>query len=483
MVMLAPSFPGMFDYLRLLHRYGDDPEHDKPSYIGFCRSPASGFENLFSVTLLQMMRDYRSMGPYLLRDAYFTVNGLYRPSNTASKITGLPNVWRQERNLRYLNACYVDLDVGREEGTPEQRRSADEIAEILKTMVSEKKLPVPSMSARSGRGLYLFWVLHDGKYSFPFFDLPLGAPPPVRAFKEKIAHYKRVQRAIVQYLSPLCADQGAIDAARILRVPGSIHSGVQRQVIYRIQKIPEFRYMPFFYTLDELGKWFGASSEDIGEGSLSHAPDPPNDVPSGVHHVYGSRATVQRGTAPLRANGPRVRDQRRAQDLLLIEQHKRGWKKGVRLQRLRLYAGFLKGAGCSPAEADRAVQEMAGRCRPPYPSDPNDTPLLKIAPSVYAEAMFIPRTETLCSWLQVTPKLARRLQLQSIVPDEVRQERMPPAGGQREIARQARRKAIQGYIDRHGLASSRTIARALRDQGFKVSDWTVNQDLNALDLR
>lgn len=152
--------------LRALHRgagYSSDDGSD--SYVTFARvNKAGDFENLFSLTVEELNSNFSRAAEFLTHDAYFSVNGLYRTAPFLSDVTGLPGVWRQEKHLRYLNACYLDLDVGRDPksgASDTQCLTVDDASQKLLVMIRDGSLLNPSMSARSGRGLYLFWFLRD----------------------------------------------------------------------------------------------------------------------------------------------------------------------------------------------------------------------------------------------------------------------------------------------------------------------------------
>lgn len=126
-----------------------------------------------------------------LRDCYLTVNSFYR--------------WRQSKNLAGLRAVFVDID-------PPKQPGADGVPGIVDlratlSRLQEAGMPAPSWAFSSGRGLHLYWLL-DGE---PRAALPL---------------WQRVQDA-------LCAaaggDKAARDAARVLRLAGTVNSRTNTQ--------------------------------------------------------------------------------------------------------------------------------------------------------------------------------------------------------------------------------------------------------------
>lgn len=457
------------------------------SFIGFARkSAAGGFENLFSLQIAQVEAMFPALVPWLVKDAYFTVNGMHRAAPWKSKLTGLPDVWRQEKRLKYLNACYVDLDVGREDGpgvTLEQRVTWRDAAAHLGKMMDAGELPQASLFARSGRGLYVFWLLHDE-------DDP--SQPP-RYWPESIAAYKNLQRHIARRLAHLAADVKAVDAARVLRVPGTMHGRAQAPAVYLIQK--DARGRPYSYTMRELARLFWVRGVEVSlpedARSLAYGVDWVEEVEGRSEgeaaqvlafpaaSSYG-RAVARPGSAPKRVNGARVRAALRAQDLAALEQWRGGWARGRRKFHLTLYAAFLRGAGIERLQVLEAVHVMASNCRPSYPSDANDTPLPELLAEVFRAPLRPFSNAVLCKRLGITPELARELGLLTIVPAEVTEERTPPPGGQRELERQARLDFLSAHIAEHGCASARLMVDALKRAGFDASRRTVNNDLNAL---
>jgi hypothetical protein len=123
---------------------------------------------------------------------------------------------------------------------------------------------------------------------------------------------------------------------------------------------------------------------------------------------------------------------------------------------------------------------MAQNCLPPYPSDNSDQPLNALLRDVWREPFATVRQENLAKWLQVTPDLARELELEKIIPAEIADERRPPKGGERATAKAARRQAIETLIQTRGLLSEREFARELKTKGLAASKASVRRDLIAL---
>ena len=107
------------------------------------------------------------------------------------------NGWRNVAMVRELNAVFVDVDLGRRATKKDIRQAA----ELLQT----EKLPFPSMVVETGRGIHLYWLIE-------------------RAKKDRLALWQTVENKLVATLKPMGADPAAKDAARMLRLVGTVNS-------------------------------------------------------------------------------------------------------------------------------------------------------------------------------------------------------------------------------------------------------------------
>jgi hypothetical protein len=416
-----------------------------PAASDLSRRGALYWENLFSLSAAELAQQWEDVAPWLRDSAHFCVNSMFRAGRGRSTIAGLPPAWRREISLRFLNAAYVDL------GRPDSKRRAQQmtwqqgVLEVERLMQSGA-LPPASLVARSGRGLYVFWLLADEAD-------PLQPP---RAWPNTIRLYKAVNEAVGQSLTALAADTGAHDAARTLRVPGTRHRHTGTLAHYLACTV---RGQIPIYTLSQLATCFGVSS------ALAETP---------------WRKTKRPGTVPARRRGQEQLYDYRCHDLVALERHCGGWPQGRRRFHLQLFTTFLWARGFRQPEALRFTQAMARRCQPPYPSDPNDVALDTLVKTVFNPPRKRYSNAGLCRWLGVTPELARQLKLRTIVPEEVGLERRP-VGGQRAKQQAARREFIRHFYQQQGeKISCRRLQRALEAAGFTVSHETVNCDLRAL---
>jgi hypothetical protein len=464
---------------------------DPGGYVGFVRKPdpahprldrhgkSYSWENLFSIRADDLRSMFPALADWLTHDSYMTVHAYHRAAPYPNRQTGLPDVWRKEKHLRSLTACYADLDCGRPEseepGAALTWRQAQHEAEFL---ADTGVIPFPSIMARSGRGVYLFWLLRDERD-------PDKLP---HAWPEKIELYKACNRALGDRLRAhrLPADPAAVDAARVLRVPGSIHRKALQRVGYVIQL--DERGKGFVYTLPEMAAALDLPALD---GDL---PDQTRALARPAQY----RKVKTPGAAPLRSHGALQLNALRAQDLLTLSTWRGGFQKrgmtypdgstspGRRFM-LTLYANFLRGSGADPAAALVSLRDMAATMRPPYPDPTPDTnPSIKtLLDAEYLTATRRRwRNEKLCPLLGLSADLARELDLKTIRPRDVAHEADLARPLQADMI-QARRDWLREYIHEHG--GRWTAQRIVNLSALSPYAWrnrnTANQDLNAIGYK
>ncbi len=142
---------------------------------------------------------------------YITLNTFYKP-------------YRRLECIKELNGVYIDLDYYKTKYTK------DQIIMNLEENYFNKIIPATNYILDSGRGLALIWLINK----VPSKALPL---------------WKAVQEYLYNQLKEFGADRQALDATRILRVPGSINS--KSKTVVSI--IDEYDYI---YDLREIQKEF-----------------------------------------------------------------------------------------------------------------------------------------------------------------------------------------------------------------------------------
>ncbi len=134
------------------------------------------------------------------------------------------STYRRLEYIKEINALFIDLDCYKSVFTKEQ------ILMNLEDNYFNKNIPIPNYVIDSGRGMYLIWLIN----SVPSKALPL---------------WKAVEEYLYNELKCFGADRQALDATRILRVPGSINSKSKTVV----DIIDEYDYI---YDLREIQKEF-----------------------------------------------------------------------------------------------------------------------------------------------------------------------------------------------------------------------------------
>jgi hypothetical protein len=466
---------------------------DPGGYVGFVRKPDPAapprldrhgkpyaWDNLAMIRVDDLRQTFPALIPYLTQDSYFTVHSFYRPQLWKNTLTGYPDVRRPEANALWLTACYADVDCGRPESDDPAARM-DWLQALVRAEAAMETgvIPQASIMARSGRGVYLFWMLRDVKD-------PAKLP---HAWPEAIEAYKRVNKALQARLhdqAQLPVDLQAFDVARVLRNPGTLHSKNGRRATYWLRGD---RRGGFVYTLPELAEALDLPALD---GDL---PDQTRKLARPAQY----RKVKNPGAAPLRSHGTLALNALRAQDLLTLCHARGGFlKRGMKYAdrstspgrrfMLTLYANFLRGSGADPAAALDAVRSMAANMLPPWPDEPGDPTPQDLVAAEYAT----PRRRRwsnakLCALLGVSADMARELDLKTIRPLDVATEADQARPLQGDVI-QARREWLREYIHAHPNpgGGGRWTARKVRDalSAFSPYPWqnheTANQDLNAI---
>lgn len=132
---------------------------------------------------------------------------------------------RSVANITHLNACFVDLDtyqIPALVGLSYRER-------LQAVLENAGDLPLPTLAADSGRGIYLIWALKA-----PFFiGTDKGKGSAQAELRTKIlGRWQRVEDLLIRRLADFGADPKARDAARVLRLAGSVNQRNGHQVSY-----------------------------------------------------------------------------------------------------------------------------------------------------------------------------------------------------------------------------------------------------------
>lgn len=119
-----------------------------------------------------------------LVDVYATPNSFYLPK-------------RASQNIRHFRSLFIDLDL-------DAYGKAETVYQVI-LMAEAETIPEPTMIIDSGRGVHLYWRIEHA---------PVGAAWTWQELEDYL--YKQLRH--------LGADPKATDAARLLRLPGTINS-------------------------------------------------------------------------------------------------------------------------------------------------------------------------------------------------------------------------------------------------------------------
>ena len=240
---IEPARPNS-DLMDLIHRGNDGyisitRKNDRGEWENICAIPASRLPGLFAEDLISLVD----------QDGYFSINSQYHyktrnPYGICDENGDLLYLPARQgtRHLRHLTACYVDLDIHR------LRITAGQAIGAVIDAQERGDIPNASVITRSGRGIWLLWLLQD----------PNGGLQ--RGFPEKERAWSRIQAAIGARFQSLAADQNARDCSRVTRIPGSLNRKAGQRVGYWVYYDAEGQIPT--YTLQSLADAFQVDISD-----------------------------------------------------------------------------------------------------------------------------------------------------------------------------------------------------------------------------
>jgi hypothetical protein len=418
-------------------------ENGKPTFRGFRVNARDlcGPEPIFE----------QFIEPHVRENAYFTINGLAKPKRRipSEHHSRFQKYSARDDQVRWLNACWVDLDCG-EEFVPQT------IATLIQ-LAMMGKIPPASILTRSGRGVWAHWLLKDRWH---------GQGCPQRATIEASSTARRINEHLAELLQPMKADFHSVNLARIMRVPGSLNGKVNRRTDHWVQLGTDGA--PHEYFIDEL-------AAELGVPCTRH-PDAvrriigPVDPKNRARGIRGSQARwrneMQRFAELLKYRGT-IREGQHG------GRHAHAWVLSVILHK------NVKAGLCTPVEAKDAIEKFGKRgCTPPL-DDETIEKAIKYGRDVRDQ------------FSQIT--IGNKLR---ITPDEAEQVGWPPMGTQRKPRTTPqkertlhRRDLIDKIIKVRGYTPScRAISYALAAEGLMsesgnpIDPGTIKNDLAKLGI-
>jgi len=430
---LAPEPEPTAPYVQpisLIHRGGD-------GYVSFHRKQGEKFQDLWSVRAGELQTMFPQFAAELERDSYFSVNSFYRAGYGQSRILpNLKNAFRANDGARYLNACYVDIDC--HDGPVDYGALFGRIVNAQ----DRKLIPPASLIARSGRGLWIFWLLVASADS----------STPQRAWPDKVIAHNAVERELILRLG---GDSAAADVARITRVPGSVNSKAgDGRVMFWTQRTANGK--PFFYTLDSLASFLGVELPQLRQRRTAVA------LPE---------------TSERAARGWKALWQHRFNDFQRLRDLRGGFREGCRNSALYFYGSILRGLKFDEHTVRHEMEKMGKSCWPPV----TDEEIIAACEQTLANRWGF-RDATVAARLQVTEEEGNLIPRFS--PKQATAV-IPPAGMNLKPAKRAemRRQIMLEIIESRGyIPSCREMALLLGQRGFEISYVAVFKDYSKLNL-
>jgi hypothetical protein len=289
-----------------------------------------GMTGRFAIRADALDRWFPEFTSALTRNSFVSINASYCLADRKSRAEyGVP--LHRSDSLRYLCACYCDIDCYKRGLDPLQVRAE------LERMWESGELPEASMVVDSGRGMWLLYLLHDptnpdkahlGAYS----DNP----------SDHLQLYVRINKALHMKLSHLGADPIG-DGARLIRSPGSFRNDTEEFVKWRIHGNSD---RAISYTLKELASHLGLT--------LSARLRQERNALDGTRAPRGKQ----------RNGWVKTNENRLAVILTIMDLRGGGFREGCRNHAAFIYAMALKSNNVDMGQAKTALLEMGKRCSP-----------------------------------------------------------------------------------------------------------------------
>jgi hypothetical protein len=319
-----------FGLINMLHR--------GPDQIPVCVKGDDGeLRDLFTVPAWEASHIFPQVAHHLERDSFFSINSYWLPNGRLKSrysITSNRNTqrWllrpfrqRRKQYLQRINAIHCDLDchsIGLSPGC---------VFGKLLDMQEAGELPRISAIMRSGRGVWVFWRVHDK------LDFSQGQ----KATNEAVGLGELLNKTVQTRLSHLGADSQSVDLTRICRIPGSVNSKSGGKV--ECWQNTDEHGQVATYTLNELMLLFGVCPpERTRPPARSGRP-----VPAQLNPRLGAQA----------------RWKKEVERFEKLWKHRRVFREGVRGAAVYLYRKFLNNhkyysGGLSDEDIKRKMDEL-----------------------------------------------------------------------------------------------------------------------------
>ena len=328
--------------------------------------------------------------------------------------------------VRYLNACGLDVDVGRdpsEAKSPVEMMTTGTAMGRIADLQLQNRIPPVSVLCQSGRGLYCFWLLvdEDGRLSIRSHDHLI----------QDRGLWTRLQRELASRLRaaglPVCPTS-VTDPTHYYRISGSINPKSETRALWYLVGDASG---PFTYRLQDLAAML----------------DVPAICPAPVPAVTTTQGTVdsERSQRCKKSAGTRAR--RILGELAVFEQYRGGFRHGHRRLAISYRAMLMVSLGSTPAEVEAAAIQTLNACQPAT-RDNSDVDPVRIAKQAAARQLGLRVSPGwMAEQLGVTDEEAGDLDLQYLVPRRLAAERKAAKAARITIkAKVLRREAVLAVL-------------------------------------
>lgn len=379
--MKAYNQTNPLSYIKALHRQTD-------GYITLFKKLADNKVAQYHYKLDKLNDE--TLSSWVTFDSYVSLNSFHRPI-------------RGNDRLRTIHNLYIDLDTYNTPYTNEQ------ILMHLEHDYFGQSIPEPNMILYSGRGMGLIWNIE-----------------PISGLA--IEKFNVVQHALYELLKPFGADQNALDAARVFRLPASVNSKSNEIVRYDMLHDDE-------YTLQQV------ATEFIGIGFTERK----KATPKPATQKRKSHSVVNYLFTPYSLAKARLDD---LEKLIRL----RGGKMCGNRERILFLARYfsMRINGGNEQAAIQKIEYLNGLFSVPL----SESELLK---ATYSAVTYVKenkciklKNEKLIEWLSITPEEQQELSTiigksEKLERDRVRKERTRRAAGSQTME-QYNAKRLQALI-------------------------------------
>ena len=443
---LALSGPALSS-LEALHRHRD-------GYVSFALKNGEDWRPSFAIRADVLRNMFPQFREQLFKDSFVSINAAYcLATKNTRKVHGWPA--HRSENLRYLCACYCDIDFYK------VALSYQQALEQVDALWKAGRLPQASVIVGSGRGMWLLWFLHDENapneaHLGAFRDNP----------NDHLQLYSKINRSIGRHLAFVGSDPAATDPARYMRVPGSFRTDVEEIVEWSVQAKADGSAPS--YTLKQLADFFGIKicpRLPQEKEALAESKKKVGNKSTGWRAANRNKLAVFTTLKDLRAGG---------------------FDEGCRNYAALIYATCLKWNGVTRKDALSALQVMAEQCRPKL-SVGGCAGAIK---SAYKPSMRKMSYQWMANVLLVCPEEATLIAQQIGKPFPSASKfggvlSVPPSANKetRDMKMAIRRLEIRKIVDALGIIPSYRVMRGqLLNVGIEVAHATIMADYKALNL-